>query len=478
MLGILWPTTGLFGEVHTWILLPLSIVLSVAVSVHVLLRKRDIGSAIGWIGLAWLSPFAGCFAYFILGINRVERRARRLRRRARRRNRRFAARDRDIARHLVPLEAAAGRLTHRPAEADNGIEVMTNGDAAYPIMLAAIEAAEKSVAMASYIFFLDQAGRRFTDALAAAKSRGVEVRVLVDGVGSGYFRSRVYNELRRQDVKAARFLHSVLPWRMPFLNLRTHKKILVVDGRIGFTGGMNIAAQNVLARDPKNPVKDIHFRFDGPIVAQLMDDFARDWDFTTGETLEGDIWFPDQKPGGPAVARVITSGPDDDLEKIEFVIMEAVACAKQSIRIVTPYFLPEERLLTSVAIAAIRGVSVDIVVPEVSDHKFIDWAMRAHVAPLIEAGARIWLNPPPFEHTKILVIDDDWCLIGSANWDTRSLRLNFELSVEVYHDELAQHLAEMTDARKAKRLTLDDIRRRSLPVRLRDAATRLFLPYL
>ncbi len=478
MFGLEWQTLETWlGHFNTIVVAPIGFILAALVSMHVLLRKRDIGAAIGWIGLLWLSPFVGCGLYFVLGINRVERRARRLRRRIQRGEQKFRAPSHDIAAHLEPLESASRKLTRRTAEADNDVRMFENGDNAYPAMLAAIAEARTSVALGSYIFFLDRAGRQFTDAVTAAQQRGVAVRVMVDGVGSGYFKSKVYWQLRRASVPVARFLHSMLPWRTPFLNLRTHKKVLVVDGRVGFTGGLNIAEQNILALKPADPVQDLNFRFEGPVVAQLMDDFARDWEFATGETLD-DTWFPDPSPAGEAVARVVTSGPDEDLEKIEFVIMEALALARTSIKIVTPYFLPEERLLTVLAIAAMRGVKVDVVVPEKSDHRFIDWAMYAHVGPLIDVGVRIWRNPPPFAHTKLLIIDDDWCLIGSANWDTRSMRLNFELSVEIYNCGLAKTLSGRIEHLKHNRITADEIKRRSLPVRLRDAAIRLFLPYL
>ena len=194
------------------------------------------------------------------------------------------------------------------------------------------------------------------------------MRVLIDGIGSGYFRCPAYGRLHRNRVPVARFMHSGVPWRMPFLNLRSHKKILVIDGRVGFTGGMNIAAQNVLATNPKEPVRDTHFRFRGPVVEQLTDAFARDWLFATDEELDGEAWYPDLDACGDAVARVVTSGPDQDLEKIELVLLQAIAGARDTIRLMTPYFLPDERLVTALALAAMRGVEVNVIVPEKSDH--------------------------------------------------------------------------------------------------------------
>jgi cardiolipin synthase len=457
---------------------PIGVALAILVSMHVLLRKRDVGSAIGWIGLAWLSPLVGSAIYFVFGINRVERRARRLRRDLHRDLRPKNPPDSEIPDHLVPLEVAARQISNRAAEEGCDIQPLENGDAAYPAMLEAIAAAKTSVALASYIFRDDLVGKRFSEALIAAHRRGVAVRVLIDGIGGGYFSSATYHRLRRAGVPAARFMHSTQPWRMPFLNLRSHKKILVIDGARAFTGGMNIATQNLVRENPPHPVRDIHFRVTGPVVAQLMEDFARDWSFVTEEDLEGEVWFPAAAIAGPAIARVITSGPDRDLEKIGFVLLEAIAVARKTIRIMTPYFLPDERFISALSLAALRGIEVDIVVPAVTDHRLINWAFPANIGPLLRSGARVWRNPPPFEHTKLMVIDGVWCLIGSTNWDMRSLRLNFELTIEVYHSDLPARLEELILKRMGDRLYTEELSRRAFPIRLRDSAARLGLPYL
>jgi cardiolipin synthase A/B len=277
-------------------------------------------------------------------------------------------------------------------------------------------------------------------------------------------------------VHAARFMHSSLPWRMPFLNLRSHKKILILDGEIGFTGGMNIADENVMATQPDEPVQDMHFRIEGPVVAQLVDAFLEDWEFATGEDL---AWSPEvDHDGGGALARVIDSGPDEDLEKIEFAVLQAVACARESIAVMTPYFLPDERLVTALSLAAMRGVTVDLVVPEKSNHTLVDWATRANIGPLLEDGVRIWRSPLPFHHSKLMVVDQEWCLIGSCNWDIRSFRLNFELCVEVYDRDLAATLTEVMQHNRHSSLEQAELRARSLPIRIRDAGARLMLPYL
>jgi len=453
------------------------IAIASAVTVHVLLNKRNIGTSISWMGIAWLSPFVGGALYFALGVNRVKRRAKRLRRE---RSHLFLVDDVQPnaldAGPLTSLEYAIGRLTGLSAETGNAVHMLRNGEETYPAMLAAIDAATKSVGLCSYIFRDDAAGEAFVAALIRAHRRGVQVRVLIDGIGSGYFWSGTNNRLRRAGVPVDRFLHSYFPWRTPFLNLRNHRKLMVVDGCIAFTGGINIGAENLLSGNPPHPVRDTHFRLDGPVVEQLVEAFADDWLFQTGEKLLSDDWFPALEPAGEAVARVVTSGPDEDLEQIEFVAMHAMSCARRSIRVVTPYFLPPEVLTTALGLAAMRGVTVDIVLPEHSNHTVLDWARRVPLRALLEAGCHVWLRPAPFDHSKLMTIDDAWSLIGSANWDTRSFRLNFELTVEIQDESFARLLGEVT--RSGRELLLAELDRDSLPLRLRNNAVRLLQPYL
>jgi cardiolipin synthase len=451
--------------------------LAAGVTLHVLMSKRNPGSSVAWIGLAWLSPVVGSLLYALLGINRVRRRARTLHDGGNPlRQPPPAGGDRND--HLAPLEYAGRRITQRRVAPGNELRILVNGDAAYPQMLAAIDAAKTSVVLSSYIFRADLAGKPFIRSLIAARKRGVEVRVLIDGYGAGYLWSATYHELRRAGVPVARFLHSAMPWRMPFLNLRSHRKILILDGTLAFTGGLNIGAENLLASHPRYPVLDTHFRVVGPVVSQLCAAFAELWNFTTGEVLAGATWCPPLQAAGDSIARAVTSGPDQDLEKIEFLVLSAVSCAQSSIQIMTPYFLPDDRLITALALAAIRGVTIDIVLPETSNHPSVDWSTRAHIEPLLIAGCRVWTHELPFDHSKLLTVDALWCFIGSANWDMRSFRLNFEINIEVYHSSLVEQVSAIIQANQKTRLTLEVLERRSLPVRLRDNAARLMLPYL
>jgi cardiolipin synthase len=269
-------------------------------------------------------------------------------------------------------------------------------------------------------------------------------------------------------------------WRLLSMNLRNHRKILVVDGNVGFTGGMNIRVGHWLDRKPKQPVSDLHFRVEGPVVAQLQAVFVEDWKFTTGEDLRGEPWFVPLTSTGPVFARSIADGPDEVLDGLRWTILGALSTARHSIRIATPYFLPFPTLISALNVAAMRGVQVDLLLPSKNNLPFVHWASRAMWWQVLEHGCRIWLAPPPFDHTKLMLVDDCWSFVGSANWDPRSLRLNFELNVECYDPELAGRLGEIFEAKRkpATEMTLKEVDARGLLPRLRDGTARLLTPYL
>ena len=422
-----------------------------AVTVHALLNKRDVPAAIGWIGMAWLAPVLGALLYVGFGISRVRRRAHRLKGSLRAIDPHDAAGDASVEDPIERLKTAIGKITGQTMATGKVVSVLECGDQGYPQMLAAIESATSHIRLATYIFRTDSVGLKFVDALVRAHRRGVKTRVLIDGFGGGFLRSSAYRALRRQSVPAARFLHSTLPWKMPFLDLRLHKKCLVVDGERAFVGGLNIGAENVMARRPKTPVRDTHFRLEGAIVRQIEQEFDDDWSFTTGEEAMATGAVGRAAASGGSAARVIVAGPDQEVDQLVLVLLSAVNLARRSIRFATPYFLPDEQLITALQLAALRGVEVRIVLPAHNNHRLVAWAARTHIRPLLQSGCGVWRSPPPFDHSKLMTIDGEWSLIGSANWDMRSLRLNFELTVEVYDRDLAEKLAEIIDARCDRR---------------------------
>jgi cardiolipin synthase A/B len=468
----------------------LSLLMSLLAAGHAVLYRRDHRAAFAWLVFVWIVPLAGAVLYFIFGINRIQRRAVELRGNHQRLQ---SATSSSTPGAEVPwkdpeppsgnlggLARLVGGVVNRPLLPGNHLEPLADGDAAYPAMLEAIRQARQTLTFGTYIFDRDEAGLEFARELGAAARRGVEVRVLIDAAGTRYSWPSILHTLRREGVTYARFLPSFALWRLMSINLRNHRKVMVIDGHLGFTGGLNIRIGHCLKRHPRAPIRDTHFRVLGPVVAQLQEVFADDWRFTTGEMLEGPAWFPAIPPAGDTLARAISDGPDEGVDPLRWTIMGALAVAKSSVLVQTPYFLPDAATISALNLAALRGVRVDIVLPARNNLPFVHWASRAHWWQVLEHGCRIWLLPPPFDHSKLLVVDESWSLIGSANWDPRSLRLNFELNVECYDTALAQGLTRPLRERiqHAHEVTLAEVDGRSLPARLRDGLARLFTPYL
>jgi cardiolipin synthase len=453
---------------------------AVTASGHAVIYKRDSRSAAIWVLVIWILPALGPVAYALLGVNRVERRAARMRRGMVRHrvDPQFPASEPGT--HFTPLARLVGQVVERALCPCNAIDPLIDGANAYPAMLDAINRARTSIAMASYIFDGDGIGREFVLALGDAVKRGVDVRVLIDDVDARFSGSSAAKPLRKAGGKVAVFNPPFVPARLHALNLRNHRKILVVDGAVGFTGGMNVDSRYFSADAPESAYRDLHFRVRGPVVAQLMEVFADDWQFSSDEALRGPQWFPPLAEHGAVLARAIEAGPDEAFERVRWAILGGLNAAQRSIKILTPYFIPDQSLISALNAAALRGVEVDIVVPASSDLPHVHWAMYGQLWQVLDHGCRVWSRPGPFDHSKLLVVDGAWTLLGSANWDARSLRLNFELDVECYSVELGAHLDGMIQARigGAREITLATVDARPLPVKLRDGVARLFAPYL
>jgi cardiolipin synthase len=456
------------------------LVAAVMASGHAVIYKRESRSASLWVILIWVMPALGPILYLLMGVNRVQRRAARMRPEHIRYRPAAAIRAEEPGTHLAPVARLMNQVAGRPLVGGNSIEDLVDGVQAYPAMLEAINAARSSVMLASYIFHGDGIGEQFVDALVRAHVRGVAVRVLVDDFDVRFSRSSAAKPLARAGVPLGVFNPPLLPARLNAVHLRNHRKILVVDGSLGFTGGMNVDRRYWNADNPAAASRDLQFRLRGPVVAQLAEVFADDWQFTTGEALRGAPWFTPLEQAGNALARVIEDGPDEGSDRLRWAIVGGLSAAQRAVRIVTPYFIPDGALITALDAAAMRGVDVDIVVPSVSDLPHVKWAAFGQLWQVLEHGCRVWLSPPPFDHTKLMVVDGAWTLLGSANWDARSLRLNFELNVECYNVEFGARMAGLVQSRinSARRFTMADLNARPLPAKLRDGVARLFAPFL
>jgi cardiolipin synthase len=456
------------------LILLLHVCFAAVAATHALLTKPDPRSAVGWIGVCWLFPIAGPVLYGLFGINRVRTRARQLR--AGLPPVRLSSAPAPPDEFAAQLTRIGDAVTQWSRVPGNALVPLENGENAFPPMLEAIAAARQCVWLATYIFETDSVGREFVRTLADAAARGVQVRVLVDGVGEWYSWPHIVPLLRRAGVRAARFLPPQLFPPRVALNMRNHRKLLIVDGQIGFLGGMNLGGREV-GKPSQRRMADLHFKVEGPIVEQLAQSFVIDWRFAAGEQLQV-TRLPAH--AGNCVCRVITEGPDEDSDKLLYVILGAISVAHDQILIMTPYFIPPPELLAALQAAALRGVEVCIVLPERSNLRYVDWASRRWLLPLLERGVQIYLQRPPFSHTKLLIVDGAYAQIGSANLDPRSLRLNFEIAMEVYGAEMGRQLAAFVMAARAQSasLTRESAAQSSILERARNSLFWLLSPYL
>ncbi len=457
---------------------------------HALLHKRDPRSQFSWLLICVFLPVIGPLGYWALGVNRVETRARKWQALGLFRRGLLPSEsppsDAELREQYPEMEEAmrvllqrSRRVTGRPLLRHNDVRVLRNGDQAYPAMVEAIDAATRYVYLMSYIFSGDEAGANVADALVRAGARGVDVRVLIDAVGSHVGSPRVHKLLlNKPGVRLEYFLPLSLGRRFFFLNLRNHRKVLIVDGLRGFTGGMNIAQGNVHESTTTRPIADLHFELGGPIVQTMEEVFSEDWSFRVGPVH----WPkpPTPAPAGNALCRGIKDGPNEDLETLQWILIGALSCSRRSVRVVTPYFIPSRELISALRAAVLRGVEVQIVLPEASNLPVVDWACNAILPEVLDYGIKVYRQPSPFSHAKLVVVDDFYVNVGSANLDPRSLRLNFEFNVEIYDRLLAEELRDYHQGivKRSETLTAADLRARSRALRLRDAAAKLLSPYL
>lgn len=453
-------------------------VVALAAIGHALVYKRDPRSATLWVLVIGMLPLLGTLLYLLFGINRYQRRARRWRSNAAHET--SIARNPSVPEPLQGLAALVRQATRLPLTSGNRIEPLVSGEHIYPAMLEAIRQADHSVVLMSYIFDGQDIGEDFVAALVDAHHRSVQVRVLIDDVYVRLSRRSAYGPLKQAGVPVAAFNATLLPARLHAVNLRNHRKILVVDGQTGFTGGTNILRPYWRPDAPEQACRDLHFRIEGPVVDHLSDCFGRDWYDTTGETLDRSFWgeMPQRQVSEGMWARGIEAGPDESIDRLRWVFMGALASARHSVRIWTPYFVPDQAVIAAIATAALRGVQIDILTPAENDHAFVQWAAQAHYWQVLENGARVYQRLGPFDHSKLMVVDEAWACLGSANWDARSLRLNFEFNVEVYDEALSRRLADLFDHARSQgvEVTRAQLAARPMAVKLRDGFARLFTP--
>lgn len=441
-------------------------------------RTKSPSATLAWLWALLLFPVFGALLYMLIGSERV----------ARRRLQVKQVLSTQLAAAAARCQAAGGaaldmpeleRVNGFPPSAGNAVRLLPDGTSFFPVMLDVIGQAQHHLHLEFYIWGKDRAGIMVRDALILAARRGVQVRVLVDEMGSLWLRRSFFADLEKAGGEFSWF-HTFSPRRGRFhLNLRNHRKLVVADGIIALTGGMNIGDEYWRGSDAP-PYRDLAVHLRGPVVAELAEVFAQDWYFSTGRALADPVYYPAAPPCGNVAAQVVPGAPDNDLDEVHLTTIALLHRAQQRIRIMTPYFVPEPPMLAALQLAAMRGVEVSLLVPEKCDHFYLTHVMRSYYDELLPHGVRIFEYRPRMLHAKVVTVDSRYTMTGSANLDIRSLRINFELNVLLACDETAAAVDRLFDdnARDSREVTLAAYQERPFRHRVAEAVFRPAAPLL
>jgi len=465
----------------------------VIIGVVLLAHRRDPTATIAWILFIVLAPFLGAALYLTLGHTRMHQAARRSSRADARLQNVLARCNVQARLERSPGSADArtqamirlgNALTSTPASGGNATQVLVDAAITYREMTLALREAKHHIHVEFYIIQPDTVGTALRDLLVSKAAAGVQVRVLYDAIGSMALPAGFWDPLRAAGGQAASFgpLSRLIPhWRRrDRVDFRNHRKIVVVDGRVGFTGGINVGKE-YLGLDPQmGRWRDTHLRIEGPAVLSLQQTFLHDWLVTTGEVLDDDRFFPPCSPAGDSLVQIIDSGPDQPWGAVELYYAQAIALSRERVWITNPYFIPSQLIESTLTMAALRGVDVRILLPKKSDSRLVTLASHSYFAPLLHAGVRIYEYARGFVHAKTMVVDDWVATIGSANMDMRSFKLNFEINAFVFNPHLCGDMARQysLDLEAATQVTREWERRMGLARSLVRGVARLLSPLL
>lgn len=443
---------------------------------HAVINQRSVATCVTWSLLCLLLPIVGVLVYAIFGIRRMSRQRQVVKATE---SSGYAVGLNSSLRNHEALVSLADSISCNPLCSGNLITPLVNGACAYPEMLAAIENAQHSIALSTYQFDYDVVGLQFCEALCRAVRRKVQVRVLVDFVGVWLHRSPIVHFLQKGGVHSHYFHPPVSIEAIRYANFRYHRKLLIVDGCLGFTGGMNIRQAHLVDSKLRRVNQDVNFRVEGPAVAQMQSVFAADWLYSAGERLGGAVWFPELAQRGSSIVRGIVSGPDLEVRTNYELLIGVLSCACRNVYVATPYFLPDGALLSSLLAAARKGVEVKLVLSG-DNFPIVHWAHLWFARLLLGVGIQLFIAASPFNHAKLMAVDDAWCFVGSSNWNPRSLDMNFEFDLEVYDPHLAGCVKSLIEDKinSAQELTPFYVENISSLAALRNGLARIGCSYL
>lgn len=456
--------------------------------IPVVARRRSPGTALAWLGVIFFFPLGGLFLFLVFGENRLGRRRGKAHGRALEvisSEERRSAMARHIARpHISQAQHDLARLSARLGGigplGGNAVRLITNTEAVIGSLVEAIDAAERHVHLLFYIFRDDETGSRVAEALVRAAARGVKCRVLVDEAASRPMLRHMAHRLRKEGVEVV----AALPVNLARLvlariDLRNHRKVAVIDGRIGYVGSQNIVNADY-GHKRVGAWRDMTARIVGPAALQLQEVFCQDWYFETGEGLTDSDVFPAPEQAGDVAVQLVPSGPDLRTDAFQQLLVAVIHEAEERIVMTSPYLVPEEALVLALRLAVLRGIQVDIIVPEVCDQRMVGTAARGFYPELLEAGVQIHVHQDGLLHAKTVSVDDAFGLVGSGNFDSRSFRLNFELSALLYGEHVTRELRarQLDYLKQTRELSLDEWMKRSRVLRSIESTARLVGPLL
>jgi cardiolipin synthase len=458
----------------------------------VFVERRNPTVALAWVAVLLLFPYVGFVLYLLFGRHIYSERRFRLKGRDDRRvrdhvERQERALDRARVAFADPSVERFRPLMRLLLEEDraviwtgNRVEYEDRGEAHFAQMLAAIAGARDHVHMEYFAIDDDDLGRQFIAALAAKAREGVAVRLVYDDIGSSGTGRRFFRPLTDAGGRAVPFFPGLLGPINFRINFRNHRKILVVDGTVGFIGGFNIGLP-YLGKGPLGPWRDAHLRIEGPAVRSLQARFLMDWNYSAREDLGfGEGFFPESSAAGGIVCQVASSGPDTPRMTIKEGFLKLIGSAEGTIEITTPYFVPDDSILDALRVAAVSGVRVRIMIPSRPDHLFVYWATLSYIGSLLDAGVRAFTYDRGFLHAKTCVVDGEVCTVGTANWDVRSFKLNFETNAFVYDRSVAAEVRSSfeQDLAFCTEITPEGYAARGRIQRIKESISRLFSPLL
>jgi cardiolipin synthase len=452
----------------------------------VIMQKREPAATLAWVFSLVFLPYLGFLIFYFFGPRKVRRSESRRRGSYEAIRQAYARSEAQVTAESphdlsVQLTQLIQTATGMPLSTCDSVKLLVNGSPKYTALAADIDAAKHHVHLEYYIYAGDRTGTQIRDALVRALARGVQIRLLIDGAGSLGLKEAFLKPLREAGAEIAIF-HPILrsvPRLRPLLNFRSHRKIAVIDGRIGFTGGINVTDDENDRLNPDGFFRDLHTRLEGQAVAWMQRIFLEDWHYASGKTPEGLQQLFPLLPAGKCAVQMIPSGPDNSFEPIHRACLGAINVADRRVWLSTPYFVPTTAALYALTSAAMRGLDTRVMIPKKSDSKLVDLAARSYFEPLLKAGVRVFEYQPRMLHTKALLVDDAFAILGSANFDNRSFTTNFEMSMAVHEQHIARELEAVWHEDQSASIEVAKKRpRESFPLRLGQAVARLGAPLL